>query len=148
MASDIRAAIQSGRLAAGARVDSEASLSEQYGVARGTYRQALLILDREGLTNVLPGRGRYVASPASTTSLVSRAEEVARSLESEIRDGRLPPGAHLPGELTIAERFGIARSTARRALDILEVEGLVARLPGKTRTVLNVDPHSDGLHSD
>ncbi|MCN0152568.1 GntR family transcriptional regulator [Salinispora arenicola] len=133
IAAEIQADIQSGRLAAGMRVDSEASLSRRYGVARGTSRQALLILDRGGLTTTIPGRGRFVASP---DRIDNRAEEVARSIEAEIRAGNFPANTKLPGEKMLADRYRVARSTTRRALDILEVNGLIARLPGKPRLVL------------
>lgn len=133
IAAEIQADIQSGRLAAGMRVDSEASLSKRYGVARGTSRQALLILDRGGLTTTVPGRGRFVAS---SDRIENRAEEVARSLEAEIRAGNFPANTELPGEKMLAERYHVARSTVRRALDILELNGLIARLPGKPRLVL------------
>lgn len=148
IAAEIREAIQSGRLAPGMRVDSEASLSTQYGVARGTSRQALLILDRGGFTTTIPGRGRFVASPQGVDNIRSRADEIARSLEGEIRTGNLPVGAELPGEKSIAERHSAARSTVRRALEILESNGLIARLPGKRRVVLPSDITSDGQIGD
>ncbi|MFG1844085.1 GntR family transcriptional regulator [Micromonospora carbonacea] len=144
IAAEIRAEIQSGRLAAGARVDSEASLSDRYGVARGTSRQALLILDRGGFTTTIPGRGRFVASPHGSSEIKNRAEEVARSLEGEIRASNFPVGTELPAEKDLSWRYSVARSTVRRALDILESNGLIARLPGKPRIVLGNDTTSDG----
>ncbi|MFJ5667600.1 GntR family transcriptional regulator [Micromonospora chalcea] len=144
IAADIRAAIQSGRLAAGMRVDSEASLSTRYGVARGTSRQALLILDRGGFTTTIPGRGRFVAGVPGSDEIKNRAEEVAQSLQEEILTARLPAGAELPGEKNIAERYRVARSTVRRALEILETSGLIAKAPGKPRVVLSRGTTSDG----
>ncbi|WP_409074238.1 GntR family transcriptional regulator [Micromonospora chalcea] len=144
IAADVRAAIQSGRLAAGMRVDSEATLSTRYGVARGTSRQALLILDKGGFTTTIPGRGRFVAAPQGTDEVKNRAEEVAHALEGDIRTGKLAVGAELPGEKSIAERYSVARSTVRRALEILESSGLVAKVPGKPRVVLANGTTSDG----
>lgn len=144
IAAEIREAIQSGRLAAGMRVDSEASLSTRYGVARGTSRQALLILDRGGFTTTIPGRGRFVASTQGDDEIRGRAEKIALALEGEIRTGNLPVGAELPGEKSLAERHSAGRSTVRRALEILETRGLIARLPGKPRVVLSSGINSDG----
>ena len=141
IAAEIQADIQSGRLAAGMRVDSEASLSRRYGIARGTSRQALLILDRGGLTPTIPGRGRFVAS---SDRIENRAEEVARSLEAEIRAGNFPVNTELPGEKMLAERYRVARSTVRRALNILEFNGLIARPPGKPRLVLPTKTNPGG----
>lgn len=47
---------------------------------------------------------------------------------------QLQAGDHadgLPGELQLAERFGVARVTVRKALERLAADGLVARAPGR-----------------
>ncbi|TMZ66847.1 GntR family transcriptional regulator, partial [Klebsiella pneumoniae] len=49
----------------------------------------------------------------------------------QIRSGELQPGETLQAERTLAERWGISRGTAVRALDALVAEGLVT--PGNTR---------------
>jgi GntR family transcriptional regulator len=56
IAGSLRRDIHSGALAPGAAVPSEAQLSAQYGVSRGTVRQALAALRAEGL--ITGGRGR------------------------------------------------------------------------------------------
>ncbi|NLU72681.1 FadR family transcriptional regulator [Streptomyces sp. HNM0575] len=45
------------QLPAGASLPSEAPMLEMYGVARGTLREALRILENNGLVRVRPGRG-------------------------------------------------------------------------------------------
>ena len=57
IADDLREQIESGRLAAGDRVLSEAQLMAAYGVARMTVRQALAVLKAEGLLLAEHGRG-------------------------------------------------------------------------------------------
>lgn len=52
-------------------------------------------------------------------------EEVAGALAAEIREGRLPPGAFLPAEPRLIERFGVSRPVVREATRILEARGLV-----------------------
>lgn len=56
-------------------------------------------------------------------------ERLKRRLSEEILMGRLAPGAVLPGEVALAQRFGVAVGTVRRALADLVGEGLLARRP-------------------
>ncbi|MEU1185370.1 FCD domain-containing protein [Streptomyces sp. NPDC005820] len=60
---------------------------------------------------------------------------VEHSLRTFVRDGlrsgTLGPGARLPTERTLVERFAAPRSAVRRALDALEEEGLVVRHVGR-----------------
>lgn len=60
VADDLRAEIKSGRLAAGAKLPSEAELAELYGVSRDTVRRATSELSEEGLLVILHGRGTFV----------------------------------------------------------------------------------------
>ncbi|WP_238006158.1 GntR family transcriptional regulator [Dactylosporangium sp. AC04546] len=58
IAAELRAQIESGELAAGAKLPSESGLVALYGVARGTARQALAAL--QDLTVSVQGKGRFV----------------------------------------------------------------------------------------
>ena len=60
IADHLRVAIGQGRLRPGEQLPSEAQLMEHYGVARMTVRNALRILQDEGLTTAEHGRGVYV----------------------------------------------------------------------------------------
>lgn len=60
IADRLRTAIQSGELAAGARLPSEQELMDTHGVARGTIRQAVSLLRSEGLVKTEHGRGTFV----------------------------------------------------------------------------------------
>jgi len=60
IAADLRERIESGELRPGELVPSEAALVAQYGVARGTARQALVELQGAGLIDAVHGKGRYV----------------------------------------------------------------------------------------
>jgi GntR family transcriptional regulator len=68
IATALRRDIHSGTLGPGAAVPSEAQLSAQYGVSRGTVRQALAALRAEGL--IVGGRGR---SPRVTRSILAQS---------------------------------------------------------------------------
>lgn len=54
---------------------------------------------------------------------------VARELKEAISDGRYPIGARLPTEHQLCEQFDISRFTAREAVRLLVVDGLVTRRP-------------------
>jgi GntR family transcriptional regulator len=58
-------------------------------------------------------------------------EEIARVLGTEIRDGGLAHGSQLPGETTLAQRFGVSRNTVRAALNELARAGLISTRSGK-----------------
>lgn len=65
--------------------------------------------------------------------------ELADHLAARIEAGRdddppataLRPGARLPGERDLAEEYGVAVGTARRAAELLRERGLVVTLPAK-----------------
>ncbi|MGW1775687.1 GntR family transcriptional regulator [Streptomyces sp. NPDC002104] len=57
---DLLERIRTGELAAGARLPSEAELSESYGVARGTIRRAVHELEGAGHVHAQHGVGRFV----------------------------------------------------------------------------------------
>ncbi|MFJ1864076.1 GntR family transcriptional regulator [Streptomyces sp. NPDC088097] len=57
---DLLDRIRTGELPAGARLPSEAELSESYGVARGTVRRAVHELEGAGHIHAQHGVGRFV----------------------------------------------------------------------------------------
>lgn len=58
------------------------------------------------------------------------AERVYDSLFHSIMTGLLAPGARLPSELALAERYGVSRPVVRQALDRLRAERLVQSVRG------------------
>lgn len=65
--------------------------------------------------------------PASRTPLY---EQLSRAIAEAIYAGRLPPGAMLPAEPTLAARLGVSRQTVNQALTALARRGLVIRRRG------------------
>lgn len=59
-----------------------------------------------------------------------RVDVLAEAIRSQIEEGALGPGAKLPSEREIAERYRLSRNTVREALRELETVGLVYRRPG------------------
>jgi GntR family transcriptional regulator, transcriptional repressor for pyruvate dehydrogenase complex len=56
--------------------------------------------------------------------------QIAEQVRSLIAAGEFPPGARLPAERELAERFGVSRPSLREALIALEVQGYVDVRPG------------------
>ncbi len=59
------------------------------------------------------------------------AEQVAECLTRSILDGTYRPGARLPAENSLAEEYGVSRSTVRQALDLLHSQGVVTVKRGR-----------------
>jgi len=57
--------------------------------------------------------------------------QLERILKERIRAGILEPGSKLPSELELASRFEVSRSTVRKVLDRLAIDGLIQKWPGK-----------------
>lgn len=67
-------------------------------------------------------------------------QSVANALRTDILDGRLTPGDHLPSEHDLARTFGTTRMTVRKGIAQLRAEGLVVTSQG-SRTVVRARPH-------
>ncbi|MDT0317922.1 GntR family transcriptional regulator [Streptomyces millisiae] len=61
--------------------------------------------------------------------------QIANVLRERIETGALPSGELLPSEVRLSDEFRVARNTLRRALALLEAEGLIESLPGRGRVV-------------
>lgn len=61
VAAALRAEIEGGVFVPGAQLPAEPDLALQFGVSRGTLRQALLSLRADGLIDAVPGRGNFVS---------------------------------------------------------------------------------------
>lgn len=81
-------------------------------------------------------------------------QQIAEDLQAQIESGLLEPGAQLPTEFELRDRYNSSRNTIRDAIKRLTSMGLVETRPGQgtfvTRridpfvTVLNGDPKSGG----
>ncbi|MET4661218.1 GntR family transcriptional regulator [Streptomyces sp. PvP037] len=70
IADDLRDQIASGRLKPGDRLPSEAHLAAQYRVSTPTLRNALAVLQAEGLVEKVHGKGNFVRRPARRITYV------------------------------------------------------------------------------
>ena len=81
IADRLRARIASGAYPLDSRLPTENELAEQLGVSRPTVRQALDLLDREGLVVRVKGSGTFVSQPKlvhESTSFISGYREESR----------------------------------------------------------------------
>lgn len=70
-------------------------------------------------------------------------------LDEGAADGTLVPGSKLPTERALVQRLAAPRSAIRRALDLLESEGVVVRHVGRGTFLTEVSRrHSDGAPPD
>ncbi len=77
-----------------------------------------------------------------------KAQRVYLLLRDEITRGDLVPGAVLPGELRLADQYGVSRVTIRRALDVLSHEGLIDRRAGSGTVVTGAAPQGAPIAAD
>jgi GntR family transcriptional regulator, phosphonate transport system regulatory protein len=68
---------------------------------------------------------QHAQPPAQIPSGILLWRRIADELEQSIVRGAFRPGSKLPGEVDIAERFGVNRHTVRRAIAALAQRGLV-----------------------
>lgn len=68
---------------------------------------------------------------AADARVLKTGEAVAHTLRSQIANGELTSGDRLPPEDDLMEHFGVARTTLREGLRILESQGLVAIRRGR-----------------
>jgi GntR family transcriptional regulator len=75
-----------------------------------------------------------MSEPAATKYLQISADIVRR-----IRSGDLAPGMQVPSENEIIQSYGVSNTTARKALQQIELQGYARRFKGRGTFVQNVD---------
>ncbi|MGW7138802.1 GntR family transcriptional regulator [Streptomyces xanthophaeus] len=110
---------------------SEAEIGREFGVARTTVRRALHALEASGEVKTVAGVGRQLAE----VGRLAPYERIMADIQRRISEGALPAGARLPSEAELAETYGVARGTVRRAVRELEAAGYVRAQQGVGRFV-------------
>ncbi|MEO3745285.1 GntR family transcriptional regulator [Plantactinospora sp. B5E13] len=126
VADELRRRIMSGAIPPGSILPSESALIEEFGVARGTVREAIALLRTEGLAVTEMGRGTYARPVLPVRRLGS--DRYRRELE-QVRSGELGTSftsdqqidwsdyrldkefREVPADTTTAELFGIGPGT-------------------------------------
>ncbi|MBQ7208026.1 MAG: GntR family transcriptional regulator [Lentisphaeria bacterium] len=68
---------------------------------------------------------------------MSFADQLAESLRKAIRSGQFAPGSKLPGERKLSQYYGVCRATVVSALEKLETENLIKKIPARGNFVLD-----------
>lgn len=107
MFNTIRQNIESGRLAVGSKLSSEATLSQQYGVSRSVIREALRSCTALGLTVTKTGKGTFVVADKVANDL-TLGQYSARDL-TEARPHIEVPAAGMAAERRTEEELETLR---------------------------------------
>ncbi len=75
-----------------------------------------------------PRPGSLGAPPAEKG--ISRYYRLYELLSGALREGAISPGSALPSEPSLCVQYGVSRTTVRRALERLELEGRICRRRG------------------
>ena len=130
LANVLREQILDGQLGVGISLPSERELAQQYGLSRATVREALLILEVEGLVTTRTGRN------GGTEVMRPRAETVQRSIQTFIRGQGVRFESVLQAREAIepqSARLAAMRHTAADWADLLErhqaIQACIADIP-------------------
>lgn len=66
--------------------------------------------------------------------------QVADDIKADIADGALRPGSRLPTEVDLAENYGVARNTIRRAIKELADEKIIVVMHGRGTFIADPPP--------
>ena len=84
-------------------------------------------------------KNQFEENPIIRDSHLPLYSQIRQKLEKEIFQGKYPPGAVLPPENELAEKFSVSRMTLRRAMDQLVSDGVLIRSQGRG-TFVNKHP--------
>ena len=168
IADHLRAAIAQGRLGAGDQLPSEAQMMAHYGVARMTARNALRLLQDEGLITAEHGRGVYVRARPPVRRLASdrfaqrhrKEGKAAFDIEAE-QHGATPqvdmltvtettPPAEVADRLKIGEADPVVVRNRRYLLDGKPVETAVSYIPAdlaRGTPITDPNPGPGGIYA-
>ncbi|MFB7528588.1 GntR family transcriptional regulator [Streptomyces sp. NPDC056178] len=110
IADDLRKQISTGQIKAGERLPSEAQLASHYTVSTPTLRNALAVLQGEGLVEKIHGRGNFVCHPLRRITYVGGgrmpyAQTAAdAALRVSVRTTNLRAQGHLTALLRVSSR--------------------------------------------
>ncbi|MDQ0390972.1 FadR/GntR family transcriptional regulator [Labrys monachus] len=70
------------------------------------------------------------------------AGDIAATLRKRISAGEWSESGRMPAERDLADEYGVARNTMRRAVGLLEEEGALVRHVGRGTFLVTANPHS------
>lgn len=114
----IRTRIESGQWQPGQQLPPEAELCREFSLSRGTVRQALLDLVREGMLHRRRGKGSFVAKPRISQDLLSATgfSSYARSALGSELGTRLISVNVIPADRFLADKLQVQEGS-----DVVEI---------------------------
>ncbi|WP_422736232.1 GntR family transcriptional regulator [Micromonospora sp. WMMD729] len=118
IADQLRERIESGSIPPGALLPTESALTAEFRASRGTIRQAIAVLRKEGLVTTEHGRGTSASSiihghgAEQTHESDTEQREIAADPELAALFG-VETGATLIGQQRVTRRNGIVESVIR-----------------------------------
>ena len=73
--------------------------------------------------------------------------QIVTAIRRKIADGTYPPGSQLPSETQLVSEFAVSRPTVVRALQVLQLRGIIDREHGKGSYVKTPPPGSEDAPS-
>jgi GntR family transcriptional regulator len=168
IADHIRTSVVRGRLHEGDQVPSETQLMEHYGVARMTVRNALRVLQDEGLITAEHGRGVYVRARPPVRRLASdrfaqrhrKDGKAAFTVEAEqvgatpsvdmIKVSEKRPAADMADRLQLDDDAQVVVRSRRYSLDGRPVETAVSYIPAdlaRGTPIADPNPGPGGIYA-
>lgn len=137
----IKNQIFSGRIPAGHRLPSENELCEQFGVSRTTVRDALRVLESQGLVEIKVGAGggAFVSEP--------HHETVSESLSNMLKMNSMNIEELAEARMVIETAIAALAAKRATAKDIAAIEEAIAEArTGKQSGDPHFTPHSVSFH--
>ncbi|SDG15205.1 regulatory protein, gntR family [Sinosporangium album] len=133
--------ISSGDLQPGDPVPSEAQLARHYKIARSTARRVAEDLRDQDLVYTRQGQGTFVGPPDTIHKRrkLTKYQQIAEAIIERIVTGKIQPGRPIPSEKMLIQEFGVAKATARQAVEQLAAEGWTNTVPQRGTFVLGPD---------
>lgn len=110
----------------GHKLPSHRELATRFGTSRATVLRALIQLTEEGIVDIVPGKGAFIAGgPAVNTSRSGDAERQLRAFAQQITAAN---GSKIIGRTQrLAAMMAVSDSTMRRVVRKLVDEGVLRR---------------------
>ncbi|WP_433511210.1 GntR family transcriptional regulator [Nonomuraea sp. CA-143628] len=123
--------IRKGELLAGQALPSEAAMEAEFYIGRTTARRVARELRHRQVAHTVSGEGTFVGT---TGGLRQRRktpvfEDIADDIVKRIRSGEFRPNRAIFSEKTLMRRYGVAKVTARSAVESLRKRGWVFTVP-------------------
>lgn len=168
IADHLRQAVSKGNLQPGDQLPSEVQLMEHYGVARMTVRNALKLLQDEGLTTAEHGRGVYVRARPPVRRLASdrfaqrhrKEGKAAFIVESELAAAtphvdmievtQACPPDDIAERLRVSEESMVIVRSRRYSLDGRPVETAISYIPmdlAQGTPITDANPGPGGIYA-